>query len=80
MLDKDIICVSGKKEFDKYVKDYFVNMQNNTRTLHKTNGCHCAKCATRFITFSSLEEVKSYEKQHSDATPFKRCGNCFKKR
>ena len=80
MLDKDTICVSGKKDFDKYVKEYFVNMEKNVRTLHKTGGCQWAKCASKFIPFSSMEEVEQYERLHADATPFKKCGNCFKRR
>ena len=80
MLDKDVIVVTGKQEFDENVKEYFVNMENNIRTLHKTGGCYYAKCAYKFITFSSLEEVERYEKMHKDATPFRKCGNCFRNR
>ncbi len=80
MLDKDIIIANNKREFDEKVKSYFVNMEKNIRTLHKTRGCYWANHASRFITFSSLSEVEQYEKQHKDATPFRKCGNCFKKR
>lgn len=80
MLDKDIIYVQGKADFDRLVKNYFVNMENNIRTLHRTNGCYYGKCASKFITFDSMEEVEKYEAIHPDATPFRRCGNCFRKR
>ncbi len=82
MLDKDTLMASGKKEFDQKAKEFFVNMQGNVRTLHKTNNKSCphSKCAYSFLTFSTIEEVVAYEKKHMDATPFKRCGNCFKKR
>ncbi len=80
MLEKNTIIVSSKREFDKKVKSYFVNMENNMRTLHKTGNCYYANCAYKFITFDSMDEVEKYEKEHKDATPFRRCGNCFKKR
>ncbi|WP_026524717.1 hypothetical protein [Butyrivibrio sp. MB2005] len=80
MLDKDIIVASTHKEFADNVKEYFVNMEKNIRTLHRTNGCQWAKGAYKFITFSSLDEVEKYEIEHKDATPFRRCGNCFKRR
>ena len=80
MLNADVINVYSKEEFDQNVKALFVNMQNNVRTLHKTGGCYYATYANQFIPFSSLEEVMQYESKHHDATPFKRCGNCFKKR
>ncbi len=80
MLDKDIIIAKGKKEFDKEAKEFFVNMQGNVRTLHKTNykSCPWSKNAYSFLTFSNIDEVEKYEKNHKNATPFKRCGNCFK--
>jgi hypothetical protein len=37
MLDEDIIIATSKIQFDLYVKEYFVNMTKNARTLHKTN-------------------------------------------
>lgn len=80
MLDKDTIVVIGKTEFDKQVKELFVNMTSNVRTLHKTNfkSCPYSKMSNRFITFSNMKEVDAYERTHKDATPFKRCGNCFR--
>ena len=80
MLDKDIIYCISKKEFDKKVDKYFVNMTGNARTLHKTGGCCHAELCYAFITFSSEEEIEKYEAEHRDATYFKRCGICFKKR
>lgn len=77
MLDKDIITASGKAEFDKYVKEYYVNMTGNVRTLHK-KGCYLCPLAYSFITFDSKGEVDAYEKMHQNATPFKKCGVCFK--
>ena len=81
MLTTDIITVANKAEFDRYTKKYFVNMCKNIRTLHITNNskCHYSDFAIKFIPFSSLEEVAEYEVAHSDATPFRRCGNCFRK-
>ncbi|MDE6603718.1 MAG: hypothetical protein K2K90_16550 [Lachnospiraceae bacterium] len=78
MLDYDIVYVKSKQEFDDRVSDYFVNMTNNARTLHKTYACHSANMAYRFIAFDTLEDVAEYEKLHRNSTPFKRCGNCFK--
>lgn len=78
MLEDDIIYAKGKKEFDERVSNYFVNMTVNARTLHKTYACKCSKWAYRFITFDTLEDVAEYEKTHQNATPFKRCGDCFK--
>ena len=80
MLDKDVIHVPGKAEFDKYAKCYFVNMTNNMRTLHVTGKCCKSKCCNDFITFDSMEEIEKYQKIHADATPFRKCGLCFKKR
>ena len=83
MLSGDTIRVEGKKDFDeKCTGDYFVNMANNVRTLHKKNNSLCmhSSLSFEFIPFISLEDVKAYEELHKDATPFKRCGNCFKKR
>ncbi len=77
MLDHDILYAKGKQEFDENVSNYFVNMTGNTRTLHKTYSCHYAHWAYKFITFDTLEDVAEYEKTHQNATPFKRCGNCF---
>lgn len=77
MLERDIITAHRKQDFDANVKEYFVNMKGNTRTLHKTGGCYYATYAYKFITFTSMEEVEAYEKTHKNATPFKRCGNCF---
>ncbi len=81
MLEEFALIAAGKKEFDAQVKNYFVNMTNNTRTLHKTyqRSCPYSKCSYKYITFDTLEEVKEFEKRHLNATPFKRCGNCFKK-
>ena len=81
MLDKDIVVATSKKEFDAATDILFVNMCNNMRTLHKTynKSCPYSKCASRFIPFSGIEEVEVYERQHKDSTPFKKCGNCFKK-
>lgn len=62
MLDYDIIYVKGKQEFDDRVSNYFVNMTNNARTLHKTYGCYYANMAYGFITFDMLEDVAEYEK------------------
>lgn len=83
MLKSDVICVSGKKAFDEKCKDdYFVNMANNIRTLHRKNNpsCRYSCLSFEFISFKSLEDVKAYEEIHKDATPFKRCGICFKQR
>ena len=78
MLEEYILVAHRKKEFDEQVKEYFVNMEKNVRTLHKTGKCYWANYAYKFITFSSLDEVKEFEKTHRNATPFKRCGNCFR--
>ena len=83
MLNNDIIRVEGKKSFDeKCTGDYFVNMANNIRTLHKKNNssCHYSCLSFEFIPFNSLKDVEVYEEIHKDATPFKRCGICFNKR
>ena len=80
MLNHDTIYVKSKQEFDNKVSNYFVNMTNNARTLHKAYGCYYAKMAYNFITFDTLEDVAEYEKLYQDATPFRKCGNCFKKR
>ena len=80
MLEKDTIQVKGKAEFDRNVKDLFVNMTGNIRTLHKTNykSCQYSKMSNSFITFSTEEEVEVYEKNNKNATPFRKCGICFK--
>lgn len=80
MLDQDIVYVKNKQEFDERVSNYFVNMTNNARTLHKTynRSCYYSNMANRFISFDALEDVAEYEKIYRNATPFKRCGNCFK--
>ena len=80
MLDNDIIIAKCQKDFDKEAKELFVNMQGNVRTLHKTNNksCYYSRFAYSFLTFSNIDEVEMYEKKHKNATPFKRCGNCFK--
>ena len=80
MLDNDIIIAKSKKEFEQQVKELFVNMQGNVRTLHKTNfkSCQHSKYASSFLTFSNMNEVEAYEKSHKNATPFKKCGNCFR--
>lgn len=82
MLDKDIVSGLRGGEFQSSVGEYFVNMTGYIRTLHKTNckSCPHSSWAYSFISFNSLKEVEEYEKAHKDATPFRRCGNCFKKR
>ena len=82
MLDQDIIYAGSKKEFDDNVGNYFVNMTNNVRTLHKTynRSCYYSNSAYRFISFDTHEDVEKYEKMNKNSTPFKRCGNCFKTR
>lgn len=82
MLNEDIVIAHGKKEFDEKVDKYFVNMLGNRRTLHITNSSNCphSKCADSFIPFSTMEDVLKYEAIHKNATPFHRCGNCFKTR
>ena len=82
MLDKDVILVGSKNEFDtRCIKRYFVNMYKNVRTLHMKGctSCQYSTFAEAFIAFDSLKEVEEYEETHKNATPFKRCGNCFKK-
>ena len=82
MLDKETITVHSKTEFDEIIgkKQYFVNMNSNTRTLHRMGfkSCPYAKMADKFIAFMTEEEVYEFEKKHRNETPFKRCGNCFK--
>lgn len=81
MLDKYIITVRGRKDFEKKAKEYFVNMTCAIRTLHKTNNqsCYHSHFAASFITFSSMAEIEDFENTHMDSTPFRRCGNCFRK-
>lgn len=79
MLDEDILIASNGVEFRSKAQEYFVNMTNNARTLHKSCNpkCYPSLFTTKFIAFGSEEEVKAYEVAHKDATPFRRCGNCF---
>ena len=80
MLDADIITASHKGFFDEKKKKYHVNMSGNVRTLHITDykSCPHSKNAFKFIPFESMEEIQEYERVNCNATPFKRCGNCFK--
>ena len=83
MLDSDIKVAKNKKAFEKNcTEDLFVNMTKSVRTLHKKGNpsCQYSDYAFEYIPFKTLKEVERYEKNHADATPFKRCGNCFKKR
>ena len=82
MLDSDIVNAQNKKQFDLKEGQLFVNMNERVRTLHIAycRSCQYSTYAFKYIPFSSLQEVEEYEKSHKDATPFKRCGNCFGKR
>jgi hypothetical protein len=83
MLDNDIKVANSKKDFEKNCKEeFFVNMTKSVRTLHKKDNpsCHYSGYAFEYIPFKTLKDVERYEEKHADATPFKRCGNCFKKR
>ena len=81
MLDEYIISAKNNKEFQSQASRYFVNMENNLRTLHKTGFKRCpySKGAYRFLSFDTLDSVQEFEKNHKDMTPFRRCGNCFKR-
>ena len=72
---KGTIIASGKLDFDKAKKDYFVNMENTMRTLHKTNCCPNSTFAYKFIPFDSLEEAEIYEQNNK--VIFRKCLNCF---
>ena len=83
MLNSDIKTANGGKAFgEECTTEFFVNMTKNVRTLHRKNcpSCQYSNYAYEYIPFRSLRDVEEYEKAHKDATPFKRCGNCFKKR
>ncbi len=80
MLDQYIKTARNGKEFMQQSEKYFVNMSNNIRTLHITEciSCQYSRYAAQFITFSSMEDVELFEKNHTQDTPFRRCRNCFR--
>lgn len=82
MLEQDTKIAKTKKSFTENAGEYFVNMGNMIRTLHKKDNpsCQYSHHAYQYISFESLKDVEKYEKAHKDATPFRRCGNCFKTR
>ena len=81
MLDEYILEAKNKEEFQSKVSNYFVNMDNNLRTLHITGckQCQYSNWAFRFISFDTLESVIEFESNHKNYTPFRKCGNCFGK-
>ncbi len=81
MLDEYIETANNTNDFIKHAGVYFANMEKNIRTLHKTGyrSCQYSSFAYQFIPFNSFEEVVAFENKHTDMTPFRRCGNCFRK-
>lgn len=50
-------------DFEKYSKQYNVNVYKQTRMVHKKDGCYHSR-PIRFIPFDTLEEIKEFEKKY----------------
>lgn len=60
-----------EEQFQAEAKKYVINMQNNSRKLHKKNGCSNSQWIKKYYDFDTLKEVKD------SSIPHEKCKHCF---
>lgn len=60
-----------KQHYEENAKKYVINMKNDSKKLHKKNGCQHSKHLTEYYDFDTLEEIKNSNISCAY------CHNCF---
>ena len=61
----------SNNEYQRFAKDYVINMLGKKRKLHRKNGCHFSRHYSKYYDFDSIEEAEA------SGVAYTKCELCF---
>lgn len=62
---------TGNNDYQRFAKEYVINMLGKKRKLHRKNGCQYSKHYSKYYDFDSIEEAEASGVAHT------KCELCF---